>query len=497
MSPNDPVVSTRSGAVRGIAADDVLSFKGIRYAIPPVGPLRFAPPQPVEPWRGVRDATDYGHTAPQPPFPLPAEFDQQYPTIPGPDCLNLNVWSEDPSSRRPVMVWLHGGGFEGGSSIGYDGSRFARDGVVFVSVNYRLGVDGFTDLGGGVANRGLLDQVAALEWVRDNIAEFGGDPDNVTIFGESSGAMFVGMLLTMPAARGLFHRAIMQSGAGNAVFDVATARHVGQRLAAALGKPFAPDSFAEVPQPDLVEALDSVVTELAGEPDPRRWNGEPGARVTAFKPVVDGQVLPRHPLSAVADGVGADVDVLIGSNMEEGRLSLLPGGPIDRIGEATLAEAARLYEVSAADTTAAYRLAHPDAGPGDLLALLQRDWWYRAPSVRLAESRASAAAGTYLYEFAWRSPVLDGQLGACHFLEVPFVFDLLDSPRFQQFTGAKAPQQLADVMHARWIAFAATGDPGWPRYDLDRRPVMRFDVTSEVVFDPNPAERTLWNGSRL
>ncbi|MFD0559005.1 para-nitrobenzyl esterase [Stackebrandtia endophytica] len=493
----DPVVTTRSGPIRGVTIDEVHAFKGIRYAMPPVGELRFAPPRPIEPWQVVRDAVDYGHTAAQPPFPLPAEFDLQYPVNPGPDCLNLNIWTANPGPERlPVMVWFHGGGFEGGSSIGYDGSRFARDGVVFVSVNHRLGIDGFTDLGGGVANRGLLDQVAALEWVRDNIAAFGGDPANVTIFGESSGAMFVGMLLTMPMAHGLFRRAIMQSGAGNAVFEPATARYVGERLATALDVPFTPESFARTPLPRLFEALGTVVEALARRPDPRRWNGEPGARVTAFKPVVDGRILPRPPLSAIAGGAGADVDVLIGSNMEEGRLSLLPGGAIDRIDGATLEQAARCYEVPVADAVAAYRIAHPDARPGDMLALLQRDWWYRAPSHQLADSRTDATGRTYLYEFAWRSPVLDGRLGACHFLEVPFVFDLLDSPRFQQFTGLEAPQRLAEEMHAGWIAFAATGDPGWPRYEPSRRPVMRYDTTSTVVFDPNPAERILWTDHR-
>ncbi|GAB3141772.1 carboxylesterase family protein [Micromonospora sonneratiae] len=488
-------VRTRHGTVRGSTRGRIHTFKGIPYAKAPFGPDRLRPPQRVTPWTGIRPAVDFGPTAPQPQFPFPPGMDGFYPTVPGEDCLNLNVWSGDLGQvRQPVMVWLHGGGFDGGSGIIYNGSRFARDDVVFVSLNYRLGVEGFVDLGDGVVNLGLLDQIAALHWVRENIAAFGGDPDNVTIFGESSGAMSVGILLTMPAAHGLFRRAIMQSGAGNTVFAPETAQHVGRVLAAELGVPPTRDAIAIVDIERLLDAQNAVMARLAPYPDPRRWNGEPGARVTAWQPVVDGRILPARPIDAIRAGVGADVDVLVGTNAEEGRLSLVPFGLLDTITDDDLVMAMKLYGLPVEQALDVYRAANPGTGPGDLLSLLQRDWWYRIPAYRLAKARAGTSSNTYVYEFAWRSPRFDGLLGACHFLEVPFVFDLLDSPLSQKLTGTQPPQALADTMHASWIAFARHGDPGWAGYDLANRPVMRFDTTSGVVPDPQPAERTIWDG---
>ncbi|MGW0435902.1 carboxylesterase/lipase family protein [Micromonospora sp. NPDC003197] len=497
MTHLDPIARTRYGTVRSTTHGQIHNFKGIPYARPPFGPDRLRPPQRVTPWTGIRPAVDFGPTAPQPRFPFPADLDLGgfYPTIAGEDFLNLNVWSADLSqARQPVVVWLHGGGFDGGSSIIYDGSRFARDGVVFVSLNYRLGVEGFGDLGDGIGNLALLDQIAALHWVRENITAFGGDPDNVTIFGESSGAMSVGVLLTMPATHGLFRRAIMQSGAGNTVFAPETAQHIGRLLAAELGVPPNRDAIAAVEMERLLDAQNAVMAQLAPYPDPRRWNGEPGARVTAWQPVVDGQTLPARPIDAIRAGVGADVDVLIGTNAEEGRLSLVPFGLLDAITDDDLVTAMKLYGLPVEQALNVYRASNPGAGPGDLLSLLQRDWWYRIPAYRLAEARAATSSSTYLYEFAWRSPQFDGLLGACHFLEVPFVFDLLDSPLFQKLTGSKPPQALADTMHASWVAFATHGDPGWAGYDRASRPVMRFDTTSKLEYDPQPTERRIWDG---
>ena len=229
----DTVVRTSQGAVRGRTAEGVAIFKGIPYAAPPSGANRFRPPQPAEPWDGVRDALNYGPTVTKPPYFPPFDVLLPEPAIAGEDCLNLNIWTPDPGKAGlPVMVWIHGGAFSNGTGAiaTYDGSRFARDGVVCVTINYRLGVDGFLFLGDGNANLGLLDQVAALSWVQENIAAFGGDPDNVTIFGESAGGMSVGTLLSMPRARGLFRRAIAQSGAGHHVISPATAQGIGLYL---------------------------------------------------------------------------------------------------------------------------------------------------------------------------------------------------------------------------------------------------------------------------
>jgi para-nitrobenzyl esterase len=473
--------------------DGVHVFRGVPYAQPPVGALRQRPPRPAEPWDGVREATSFGPTAPQPDFGMPEELSGFYPTVVGDDYLNLNVFSPDLGrAGLPVMVWVHGGGFDGGSSILYDGRRFARDGVVFVSVNYRLGVEGFLALGDGIANLGLLDQVAALEWVRDNIAAFGGDPDNVTVFGESAGAMCTATLLAMPAARGLFRRVALQSGAGNLVQSLDTARHVAGLLADELGIGPTRQEFAQVPVERLFAAQQRVERRLAERPDPRRWCGEPGARVHLVQPTVDGDVLPSTTLDAVRAGVAADVDVLLGSNAEEGRLSLVPFGALDAIGDDDVETAMRSYGLPVERAWSVYRATHPDAGPGDVLALLQRDWYYRAPAHRLAEAVVRRGRSAYLYDFAWRSPQFGGALGACHFLEVPFVFDLLDMPLFSAITGDAPPQALADAMHTAWVAFATHGDPGWPRYDLSTRPVQRFDSESRVVEDPAPEERRLW-----
>src|SRR5437588_1993454 len=234
----DTIVRTRQGAVRGSAAEGVVSFKGIPYAAPPFGPNRFRPPQPVELWSGVRDTLTYGATVPKPPYFPPFDVLLPEPAIVGEDCLNLNIWSPDlGQARLPVMVWIHGGAFSNGSGaiLQYDGSHFARDGVVCVTINYRLGADGFLYLGDGIANLGLLDQITALAWVQENIAAFGGDPNNITVFGESAGAFSISTLLSMPRAKGLFSRMIAESGAGHHISLPATAQRVGQYLAEKLG----------------------------------------------------------------------------------------------------------------------------------------------------------------------------------------------------------------------------------------------------------------------
>lgn len=491
------VVHTRQGKVRGSVADGVHAFKGIPYAAPPFGENRFRLPEPVAPWDGVRDALTYGPKSPQPPYPpqISAVLPELAPA--GEDCLSLNVWSADLGpARQPVMVWIPGGMFEyhaTGASPWYDGSRFARDGVVCVTINYRVGAEGFLYLGNGVANLGLLDQVAALKWVRENIAAFGGDPDNVTIFGESAGAMSVAMLLSMPCAEGLFRRAIAQSGAAHHVLSAATAQRVGQRLAEKLGAEARREVIAAIPVDRLLQAQAELAAELAARPDPERWGGEIALNLMAWQPVIDGDVIPARPLDRIAAGAGAGIDVIIGTNAAEHRLFLVPGGAIDQVTPKMLAGVVAAYGLPIEATLAAYRAAHPYANAGDLLAAIQTDWCWRIPAIRLADARARSAAATYMYEFAWRSPHLDGRLGACHALEIPFVFDVLGNGT-EPLWGAAPPQQLADAMHAAWVSFAAHGDPGWPEYDISRRATMRFDTTSEVVNDPRSWERELWAG---
>ena len=492
------VVNTRQGAVRGSMADGVVSFKGVPYAAPPFGPNRFQPPRPHEPWSGIRDALAYGPTVPKPPYFPPFDVLLPEPAIPGEDCLNLNIWTPDPGGAGlPVMVWIHGGAFANGTgaiSI-YDGSRFARDGVVCVTINYRLGADGFLYLGEGNANLGLLDQIAALEWVQENIAAFGGDPSNVTIFGESAGGMSVGSLLSMPRARGLFRRAVAESGAGHHAIAPATARRVGGYLAEKLGIEATPEAIAAVSTDRLLQAQIELSAEVFTRPDPQRW-GEVAGNLMPFEPIIDGDVLPTLPIQSLASGAGGDIDVMAGTNTEEERLFMVPNGTINQITEDILAASIAAYGLPVAETLATYGGARPGATAGDLLQAIVTDWFFRIPAIRLAEAHTRGTGATYMYEFAWRSPQFDGHLGACHGLEIAFVFDTLDDKEGEPLTGPNPPQEIADAMHRAWVAFATSGNPGWPQYTLDRRATMRFDTVSEIVDDPRSAERMLWEGLR-
>jgi para-nitrobenzyl esterase len=507
----DTTARTTNGQLRGTSSDGVHRFLGVPYAAPPVGVDRLRPPRLAEPWTGVRDATRFGPEPPQPKFGMDDVswllFD---PAVIGDDCLNLNIWTPALGAvGLPVMVWSPGGAFHYNSGASYDGSRFARDGVVLVTMNWRTGADGFLYLGEGDdgANLGLLDQVAALTWVRENIAAFGGDPDLVTVFGESAGAMSIGDLLSMPQAEGLFRRAALQSGAAHHVMAAEDAARIGARLAEVLGVPATRQDIAEIPVERFLKAQGQVDGELIGSPDPTRWGTEVVASVMPFHPVVDGDVLPAAPIDRIAAGAGADVDVLVGTNADDWRFSPVLGGFIDRITEDILTGPVETY---GSWTLAAYGL-RPEAAlphyrptrfggaPGDVLGAVMTDWWVRVPALRLADAHTTARGATYMYEFAWPSPIMGGRLGSCHALEMPFVFDTLDLGRDQMMGGALGnhpPQELADTMHRAWVRFAATGESGWPRYDLEHRAVMRFDVPSSLVEDPYAQERALWAGVR-
>ncbi|HEY7012986.1 MAG TPA: carboxylesterase family protein, partial [Streptosporangiaceae bacterium] len=317
-----PVVVLGDGAVRGKTESGVSAFLGIPYAAPPFGANRMLPPRPVQPWDGERDATAFGPTAPKGDYPpqYAALFPEE--TIPGEDCLNLNVWTPDPgASGLPVLVWIHGGSFMNGSgSVGaYDGAAFARDGVVCVTINYRLAAEGFLFLDDGVANLGLLDQLAALRWVQGNIAAFGGDPARVTVAGESAGAMSITTLLAMPLSEGLFSQAIAQSGAGAHTLTRDEGLMVSGFLAEALGVPADREAIKAVPLEKLVQAASDLVVEVQTAPDPAKW-GQLAMSLLPFAPTVDGTVLPEAPLPAIAAGQGGDVRLLIGSNRDEARL---------------------------------------------------------------------------------------------------------------------------------------------------------------------------------
>jgi para-nitrobenzyl esterase len=497
------VITTKDGRLSGALRAGVHTFLGVPFAAPPFGPDRLRRPRPVEPWSGVRDAVSFGAEPPQlkPPADHPAAAMVWDPAEPGEDCLNLNIWTPDPTAHGlPVMVWIPGGMFEVGTGASYDGSRFARDGIVCVTINYRVGPEGFLYLADGDANLGLLDQIAALEWVRDNSAAFGGDPANVTIFGESAGAMSVGTLLAVPRAEGLFRRAIAQSGASDRVIPAETALRIGRDLAARLGIEATRDAFATVPPDRLLFAATELKGDLLARPDPARWGLEVIASMLPWQPVIDGDVLPDYPVDRIAAGAAAGVDVMAGSNTDDWKLFVIANGSPERVTDETLTgpviahgfETALAYGLSD-EAVLAYRAAYPGARPSELLAAIETDWWCRLPALRLAEAHASARSGTYMYEFAWPAP----GFGACHALEIGFVFDTLDlgpSQMLGPMLGG-APQTLADAMHGAWVAFAATGDPGWPRYEPDRRATMRFDTVSRVVDDPRSFEREVWEAA--
>jgi carboxylesterase 2/para-nitrobenzyl esterase len=394
------------------------------------------------------------------------------------------------------MVWIPGGMFEfhaTGASAFYDGGRFARD-VVCVTINYRVGAEGFLYLDDGVANLGLLDQIAALEWVQENIGVLGGDPGKVTVFGQSAGAMSVATLLSMPRAEGLFHRAIVESGTGHSVNSPATAARIGRRLAQKLDVPATREAIAAISPERLLQAQEQLRDELLARPDPAFW-GEVALSYLPWAPTVDGETLPERPIDRILAGAAADIDLLVGSNTEETRLFFLSDGPIDGITDDAVVAMAGAYGLPA-EALSAYGAAHPGASAGRLFSAIQTDWYWRIPATRLADAHATnARASTYRYEFAWRSPRFGGRLGAAHALEIPFVFDALGLGT-EPLLGRDPPQSLADVMHDAWVAFAGGGRCGWPKYDLAHRPTMRFDTASEVVDDPLAVELALWKGVR-
>ncbi|MCO5967912.1 carboxylesterase/lipase family protein [Actinoallomurus soli] len=491
----DPVVTTVQGVVRGLSQGDTAAFLNIPYAAPPRGAGRFAPPRPHEPWDGVRDATTPGPNAPQSERRLGSVDMAPYfgpGWSRGEDYLTVNVWAPAAAGGGdlPVMVFVHGGGFVAGStrSALYDGSAFARDGVVLVTLNYRLGIAGFLDLPGAPANRGLLDVVAALRWVQENIAAFGGDPRNVTLFGQSAGATIVGGVLAAPEATGLFRRAIVQSGSGLGAFTTEQAARVTRAAAEALGVEPHADAFTDVSDDRLVEAA----SRLAGIDLRSETHRDPLIGLSPFSLVLDTQ-----PAESVAAGLGADVDLLIGTNTEEGNLYLVP---VDRYSTSTagdVEDAATRSHPDPARLVATYRKARPEASFGELRSAIMGDALFGAGSWALAGAHAAhARSATYAYEFAWRSHALDGELGATHAVELPFVFDRAHLPRLRGPAALLGPDgppaHLAARMHETWVRFARTGDPGWDPYDTERRATMRIAAEWIQVDDPRGQERQAW-----
>ena len=499
-------VSTRAGKLEGNDQGGLFVFKGIPFAAPPIGKLRWAPPEKVAAWSGVRDARSFGPVSHQNQMQNGALAAMVINDKQSEDCLYLNVSTPGlDAKRRPVMVWIHGGGFTiGAGSQGiYDGTVLTKRGdVVIVSVNYRLGPLGFLRLADITNGRipstgieGMLDQVAALEWVRDNIAEFGGDPDNVTIFGESAGGMSVGTLLAMPAARTLFHKAIPQSGACHTGAPIARANRVAERVLSKLkASPTNADAIRALTPADL---LTGTLLPDGKTPDPELG--------MAYQPVIDGAHLPKAAIELVANGSAPNVAVMVGSTLEEWKLFAMMDPNLRKLDRAGLgARMSRRLTAESADAIIdTYEKARTHRGdpaaPAEIFSAIETDRVFRIPGVRLAEVQSRREPRVFNYLFSWKSPAMGGALGSCHALELGFVFGTNHMPGMSAFSGTgPAAEKLATQMQDAWLSFARSGDPScasigtWSPYNEAHRATMVFNETTKLEDAPNDAERRAW-----
>jgi len=504
-----PIVETRYGRLEGAEAAGIRSFRGVRFASPPIGPLRFQPPAPPPAWSGLRDARRPGPAAPQ--YAL-AWFGwiSAAGVTPGEDCLSLNVWTPGlDGARRPVLVWIHGGGFlvGAGSTPVYDGQDLARRGdLVVVTVNYRLGALGYTHLastlGAGFEqsnNLGVRDQIAALEWVRDNIERFGGDPGNVTLFGQSAGAMSIGALLGAPRARPLFQRAICQSGAVDHVQTPEQAREVAGTFLEVLGGP-APshDYLGRIPVARILQAQRETMSRLSNL-----------SSMMVFLPTVDGDVIPEQPIDAIRRGQTAHLPLLLGTTLDEWKLfRLIDPGPL-ALRESDLN--ARFEQAldgapglcpSAHDAVRSWREALSARGartsPSEVWTTFQSARVMHHPAAQLAEAQSEGGGRAHSYLFTWRPPAMRRALGACHALDIPFVFGSIQHPLALPLTGfSTSAARLSRKMQHAWIGFARSGLPGherlpgWEPYDVRRRPTMVLGRRCAIAEAPLDGEREL------
>jgi para-nitrobenzyl esterase len=506
------IVETTAGKVSGYQRNGIFTFKGVPYAAAVGGDGRFMPPAKPKPWAGVRSSMQYGQVSPQVARTGWANDEEAWlfswdDGIPGEDCLRVNVWTPgiNDNKKRPVMVWLHGGGFQAGSGQelpSYDGENLARRGdVVVVSVNHRLGVLGYLNLAeaGGEhyaqsANVGQLDLVAALEWVKANIANFGGNAGNVTIFGQSGGGGKVSTLMAMPAAKGLFHKAIVQSGSGLRMALPENTARLAAAVIAELGLSNSQLSqLHTLPVQNLIAAGQAALRKLSAGGGGLRVFQRRADRI-GWAPTVDGKVLPQHPFDPTAPAISATVPMLIGTTLNE-FTSGINNPNVDALSEAELANRVKeMYGERSGQIIAAFRKANPKAKPFDLFSFISTVP-PRHNAVTQAELKtAQGAAPAYLYLFAWQTPVLDGRPRAFHCSELAFAFDNID--RCVNMTGGStAARTLASKMGEAWIAFARNGDPNhaglpkWPAFTAEKGQTMIFHNMCEVKNDPDREAR--------
>ncbi len=504
-------VTITSGRLAGADDQGAHAYKGIPYAAPPVGDLRFRPPVAPASWDGVRDASTFGPVALQ--QAMPGIFGElgTPPNPSGDDCLRLNVWTPDPGAGgMPVLVWIHGGAFYGGSGIDdvYNGAAFARDGVVCVTINYRLGVQGYWNLASHFpalaqsGNIGMLDQIAALRWVQENIAAFGGDPSRVTIAGESAGGMSCSTLMAMPAAKGLFRAAIPQSGAAHNGLSADTTSLIGGYVLDAVGvKPGDTAALAAVNNDALLAAQIAISDDLSMTRDPEKYR-EAAAVPMAFQPTYFTEELPQRPIDAIAAGAASDVSVMIGSTKEEALIFVVDLKEMFSE-ELVRASTSAVFGMAGKDGDAALQL-YSDNRPGaalhELAAAVETDRMFTVPAIRMADAQATHNPDLWTYRFDWDNPERDGEWGAHHFIEVPFAFDQADNDMGRGFVGDNPPADLIAATHGAWVRFATDGNPNhgglpdWPRWDPSSRPTMLFDDECRVANSPGASEISLWDG---
>lgn len=504
------IIATSNGKVRGLQEESgVSAFKGIRYGAPPTGNQRFLPPQAPQYWDGVKDASSFGAPAMQMynRASVASELSMQLATvfttasdikIDNEDCLFLNLWTPaNDDKKRPVMVWLHGGGFAYGSGAWpvYDGANLASKGdVVVVTVNHRLNVFGYlnlADIGGAKyvhsGNAGMLDLVLALQWVRDNAAAFGGDPDNVTIMGESGGGVKVSHLLAMPRAKGLFHKAIIQSGPGLTATSFDAAHRTAMKILAALD--IDKNNLEKLSQIPAQDILDAVI--VAGK-------NAPGGRGFRLSPIVDGDVLPGHPFTPKAPDISKNVPVLIGWNKDEMTIFNTSASWFGKMNEEELTARVKSFAGDkGGKLIATYKALYPEYSSTYLYNIIAGDSRMFIGSVQLAQRKAALkGAAVYQYYLTWETPVGNGVFKSPHTLDMPFMFNNVD--KSVALTGdTPESRALERQMSSSWIAFAHNGDPNnhtvpnWPAYDKVKRSVMVFNVKSKIVEDPKQRARKI------
>ena len=498
-----PVVQTKAGKVRGIITEGISIYKSIPYAAPPTGELRFAAPVPAAAWDNIKDATVFGATPPY--FTHPNIDMDEKPVLPGwikgNDFLTANVWAplSNAETKLPVMVYIYGGAFIMGASNAplFDGTSFAKKGVVFVSFNYRLGIEGFLKINGAPTNIGIRDQVAALKWVQDNIGAFGGDAANVTIFGESAGGISVGVLLTCPAAKGLFKRAIIQSGSGQAVLSAEQADIVARQFSKTLGISNSRDSYNKLSPEELLAAFPKVKPAMVNLKT--SLHDDPTGGISLLLPVIDGDIVPGLPVDLMRRGAGAQYDLMIGYNSDEMNYFLVPTGVLKKIKlNFVLVAAVKKVHPAPVALLTTYKKHYPKKNKGQMLSAVLTAFMTQIPSMRFAEEHAKVNPKTYMYEFTWQSSVRNGEYGAYHGVELPFVFNNTEAVTGDKgMLGPKgAPAGMSDKIQNAWVMFAKTGNPGWDQFASGDRKIMFLNKDWQLRTNPYQTILTAWEGVR-